>query len=202
MTGGAAMSETICGYVVVRQPDHVAPERIAPRLKIGNKTYRGLDRSPWEDLDQMYFDRKLPASLQSIRDVIEVTNRDLSGIKVLKSHQLAQEVLRHAGEASEIIAIWSRELEELKGAEPAGIDLTLLGFDCFAMGEWSVLRDGVYALPDHFTAFVLRLNEHGLSSSEDDCAAVFRTYIALSAKDIVEPLAANAVPMIVKIFAV
>jgi len=196
------MSEKICGYVVVHRLDRAATGKVAAKLRIGEKTYRGLDRLPWEDLERRYFDRRLPASLQPIYDMLKATNRDLSGIEILKSYSDAQEVLRFAGTTSEIIAIWSRELEELKGAEAANVDARFLGLDCLAIGEWSVLRDGVYAKPDQFAASVARLNEHGLLSSDHDCETAFRTYVALSREAIVEPLAADAVPMIVKIFAV
>ena len=129
-------------------------------------------------------------------------NRDLSGIDLLKNLEHAEEVLRLNPTTSEIIAIWSPELEDLKGAELAETDLRLLGLDCLAIGEWSVVLAGIYANPDHFSLFVDRLNAQGLLNSEKDCEALFQTYVALSEIDVVEALAANAKPMNVKIFAV
>jgi hypothetical protein len=195
------MREKICGYMVVRKPEYAKTGVLTPRPWIGPKTYRGLDRVPWEDLEIAWFDRRRRASILPLWQELDRLNRDLSGIRVFKNLRHAQEVLELASEKSEIIAIWSRELEEIKGAGPAEADLTLLGLDCMAIGEWSVVLGGIYAEPDHFAPFVERLNAQGLLSSEEDCEALFQSYVALSENDIVEPLAANAVPMSVRIFA-
>ncbi|MGJ4945914.1 hypothetical protein ACQR1W_35495 [Bradyrhizobium sp. HKCCYLS1011] len=65
-----------------------------------------------------------------------------------------------------------------------------------------MLLAGLFAKPDRFGSIVERLNEAGLLSAEDDCKTLFQTYVALSEIDVVEPLAANATPTNVRIFAV
>ena len=69
-------------------------------------------------------------------------------------------------------------------------------------GIAGLLLAGVYAEPDYFRWAVEGLNAHGLLATDDDCKAVFRKYVELSTKDIVEPLADEAIAMSVKVFAV
>ncbi|MGJ4945915.1 hypothetical protein ACQR1W_35500 [Bradyrhizobium sp. HKCCYLS1011] len=86
--------ERICGYVVVRKPDYATTEMLTPRLKIGHKVYRGLDRLPWEDFNHAYYDRRLPAAVQPVWQEFRRLNGDLSGIEILKSFGQAQDVLQ------------------------------------------------------------------------------------------------------------
>jgi hypothetical protein len=200
--------QRICGFLVVRKPDYAASERLSPNLRLDEKSYHGIDRLPWEDFALAYYDQKLSTPLLNVWKELKRSNSDLSGIEVLKSYERAKQVLALSAEKSETIAIWSPELEELKGATEAEVNLNYLGLDCLAKSkdkpmtvEWSVLLSGVYAEPSYFESAIDRLNDHGLLPSPQDCEAVFDRYVELSFKEIVEPLAKDAMPMSVKVFA-
>ena len=106
---------------------------------------------------------------------------DFSGLTLLKDYQNAKEVLRFSRKKSEIIAIWSPELEEIKGALHCDVDLDYLGIDCFAMGEWSVLLSGVYERPEYFPQTVAQLNHYVVLTAGAEFQAVFDRYIDLDA---------------------
>jgi len=192
--------DRICGYIVVRKPAYAQNDLLKPNLQIGEKVYQGVDRLRWEDLDFAYYDRSLPSSLLPIWQELDQDAADLSGLKLLKDYQRAKEVLRFSGERSEIIAIWSRELEQIKGALRCDVELNYLGVDCFAMGEWSILSSGVYARPEYFPGTIAQLNQNGLLTSDIECNEVFSRYVGLAASEIVEPLMERAKATDIRVF--
>jgi hypothetical protein len=195
------MIEKICGFAVVRKPEYATTDVLKPNLRAGGRTYRGIDRLRWEDFELAYYGGNLPTHLLSIWQDLRRDNNDFSGIHLLRQYEEAKQVLEFSGPSSEIIALWSPELAECKGTINSKIKLEYLGLDCVAIGEWSVLLDGVYFKPDSFARVVERLNDHGLLSSGEDCDEVFRQYVELSSKGVVEPLADNAKAMNVSVFA-
>ena len=180
--------QRICGFIVVRKPEWTATDSLNRNPQISGKDYYGVDRRRWEDFSLAYYDRRLPAALAPIWQDLEQENRDFSGVEVLKSYEQGRGVLDFSGDKSEMIAIWSGELAEIKGAIDTDIELEYLGVDCFSLGEWSVLCDGVFLRQEHFAETVPRLNQWGLLASEDECRRVFERYLQLSATEIVEPL--------------
>ncbi len=196
----------IVGFIVVRKPGLASTPDLSNVHELDGKLYHGVDRLPWEDLDAAYYDGNLRAELLSIRETLREESLDLSGFVILRDLAQARKVRDSWSSVSDIIAIWSRDLVQLKGVVRAEIDLDYLGLDCVGglefSNEWSVLSDGLYRAPEHFGSLRQRINAYGLLDSEDDCRAVFSRYVALSAQDIVEPLAESATPMIVKVFAV
>jgi hypothetical protein len=194
--------QKICGFIVVRKPEYASNGLIRPNLEVGGKTYHGIDRLRWEDLDLAYYERRLPAAVFPIWQALDRDTSDFSGVKLLKDFKKAKEVLCFSGDKSEIIAIYSAELEAIKGAAQCDIELEYLGIDCFSLGEWSVLLGGVYAKPAYFVEAARGLNKHGLLDSIDDCRAVFNRYVQLAMNEIVEPLMDGARATSVKVFAV
>jgi hypothetical protein len=164
-----------------------------------------MDRARWEEFERAYYDGQLPASLVPIWQLRKDENLDITGCAVLKSYEDALRILRFSGDKCEIIAFWSPELAEIKGAIRSEIELKYLGLDCLGFdeagfAEWSVLLAGPYAQPDRFASTIRRLNDSGLLTTGDDCDDLFRQYVALSAAEVVEPLADRSTPMHVKIF--
>jgi hypothetical protein len=68
--------ETICGFIVVRKPEYASADWIKPKLQIGDKTYRGMCRLPWEDLAQAYYNKRLTSSLLPIWQELGCGNVD------------------------------------------------------------------------------------------------------------------------------
>jgi hypothetical protein len=187
--------------MVVRKPEHAIGVFHEPNRKIGQKTYRGVDRLPWEDLKLAYYKGDLPTPLLPLWQELKLGSRDFTGLKLLTNYSDAVAVKNNWHEVSEIIALWSPELEQIKGGINCEIELIDIGLDCFCLGEWSVLLDGVYAQPEYFEWAVGRLNQHGLLSSDSDCSAIFDRYLELARTDIVEPLEDGAKATNIRVFA-
>jgi hypothetical protein len=199
MTNAALVN--ICGFLVVRRPSFAFTKLVRPKLTVGDKTYFGMDRFPWEDLDEAYYGKRLPSELLAIWKKLDRDSGFL-GIKLLRSYEEALEVLRFSGEKAEIIAVWSFELEKIKGATQCSAVLELRGIDCLCLGEWSILLSGAYLHPDKFPATVQKLNYWGLLSSDEDCDELILRYQALAADEVVEPLMTNPKFTNVRIFGV
>jgi hypothetical protein len=191
----------VAGFMVVRRPEYAKAVLHDPKNVIGQTIYRGIDRLAWEDLDEAYYNGTLTDDLLATWKTLRSPG-DLSGLRLSKDYVAASRVWERWNERSEIIAVWSPELEELKGSIAYEKELTYLGLDCFCLGEWSVLLHGVYRKPDEFGWVLERLNEHGLLDAESDCSAVFSRYLELSANEIVEPLMQGATIINVRVFAV
>jgi hypothetical protein len=181
----------ICGFQVVRKPAFASSPMEKPNLQLGEKNYYGVDRFPWEDLAVACYDERLPAALLSIWQELQRSSIGSFAPKCLEDYEQAKEVLRFSGPLSEIIAIWSPELEQIKGAADCAFALECLGIDCICLGEWSVIRDGVFARPDQFPETIPKLNPWGLLTSDSDCKELVDRYLELSATEIVEPLKDN-----------
>src|ERR1700731_1473087 len=178
--------ERVCGFVVVRKPEYAKNDLLKPKMRVGEKTYQGVDRLRWEDIDVAYYcDRhRLSSDMLSILQELDRDSADLSGLRVLKDYQKAKRVLEFSGEKSELIAVWSPELEQIKGASPCHVSLKYLGLDCVVIGEWSLILDGVYVKPECFPEAVLQLNEHGLLTSDAECNSVVTRYLELASSEI------------------
>src|SRR5262245_57542525 len=120
--------ERICGFVVVRKPEHVKAAMLTPNMWLGDKPYRGVDRLRWADLDVAYYDGRLPSDVSPIQQQLHRDTADFSGLKLLTDYQKA-EARGFSGEKSEIIAVWSPYLEDTKGTIPCDINLRYLGLD-------------------------------------------------------------------------
>jgi len=180
--------ERVCGFVVVRKPEYVKSDLLKPKIQIGEKNYRGVDRLRWEDIDVAYYDRRLPSDMLPIWRELHRDSTDFSGLPLLKDYQKAKSALEFSEEKSELIAVWSPELEQIKGASPCHVSLTYLGLDCFVIGEWSVILSGVYVRPERFPEAVSQLNEHGLLTSDTECNSILARYLDLALSEVVEPV--------------
>jgi hypothetical protein len=194
--------ERICGFIVVRKPEFATTAMLKPNLHAGGKTYHGIDRLRWEDFELAYYEARLPASLLPIWQKLDQDGNDLLGLPLLKDYQEASQVLRFSAPKSEMIAVWSPELERTKGSLTCEVALNYLGMDCVGLGEWSVLLSGPYERLEHFSETVAKLNVHGLLTADAECVAVFERYLSLAASELVEPLMEGARATNVKVFGV
>jgi hypothetical protein len=191
---------TISGFMVVRKPECQQAAFHNVRWRLGDKIYRGIDRLPWEDLDDAYYQGVLDGALLALRKRLEAENRDLTGIKTIKDYEAAREVWQAYQDKSEILAVWSPELAEVKGSFVYEGHLDYLGIDCTSPGEWSVLLSGVFAHPELFPLEADRLNAFGLLESEADCDAAFGHYMELASRGRVEPVRSDARPCRIRVF--
>jgi hypothetical protein len=194
-----AVLDAISGFLVVRKPEHANGMNFEPNLKIGDLLYRGIDRLSWEDLSLSYFRGDLPTSLATIWQELEQSGRKLWGLKVLKSYPDAVRVWEYWQNENEILAIRDSNSDISAGSR---ISLSYLGVDCVVLGEWSVLLNGPYARPEHFSEIVNRLNSNGLLDSENDSAALFKRYEELARSEVVEPIMSGARPTHIRVFSV
>jgi hypothetical protein len=180
-----------CGFVVVRTPKCAKAPYHQPNSEINSNYYNGIDRLQWEDLKQRYYSKKLPLSLHELHRQIKLQESELFGIQITRDYQLAERALKLNPEASEIIAIYSPELEGRFGVidgDTYRISLNHIGYDCFSIGEWSLILRGMFARPAEFSLLVNRLNRWGLFENCDDCRLLEVEYLELSRSEIVEPL--------------
>jgi hypothetical protein len=180
--------ERVCGFVVVRKPEYAKNDLLKPKMRVGEKTYQGVDRLRWEDIEVAFYDRCLPSEMLPIWQDLRRDSADFTGLYVLKDYQKAIRALEFSGEKSELIAVWSPELEQIKGASPCHVSLKYLGLDCVVIGEWSLILDGVYFKPECFPEAVSQLNEHGLLTSDAECNSVLTRYLDLASSEVVEPV--------------
>ena len=94
--------------------------------------------------------------------------------------------------ANELIAIRSEKLTEIKGAIDFDMStVSWIGYDVLILGDFSLLREGLFTLPSSFPGWEERLNESGLFSSRALVDEYIRAYEAASLKGAIEQLPAD-----------
>jgi len=201
------VSEKICGFMVVRKPEHATGAFQPQSYRLGETIYRGIERLPWEDLAVEHYAGTLSPALARFIETIKNENRDFTGLDVLRDHAAATAVWQAYSETTEIIALWSPQLSEIKGDFDYDGRVLWSAYDCWSLGEghlgeWCLLTEGLYLHPEHFLREAPLLNEFGLLDSPNDCEAVFRRYLELALKEIVEPLGPVPTLHAIKVLAV
>lgn len=187
------------GFVVVRlagmQDDsNLAESPIKPIRRIGNVLYSGVDRCRWCDVEDDYFRKMLPVHLRVQLESIRKLNDDASGINVCRDYRTALELLNYSNrsiERDELIVVSSNLLQGLKGTANEKVSVKWLGWDVFAMGEWSLLSEGVFLKPQLFPGWELKINEYGLLPDETGSMQLGSEYHVLSHRGLLEELGSN-----------
>ena len=173
-----------CGYLVVRKPsDNFDPQGRggfsdkAPKLN--DVYYAGIDRMPWFDLDEEYYANTLSTDIAAIRNKIRKTDTDFTGIKVCADFKDAEHILNYVNRSvsefrNEIISISSKSLNRSKGIVESNKTIIWYGYDIVALGNSSILIEGLFTRPDIFENYIKKLNCHGLF----DDLSVFDEYVA------------------------
>jgi len=190
----------MCGTMVVRKPEFAFTETFRINRTLGSKEYRGVDRLAWRDLDNLFYRNLLSKELVSKREELVRLNNDISGINLTFDIPFIEAVVALNPRESEAIGIWSKELSMMKGGKNLEIQYCLLGIDCVAIGEWSLIAAGIFCEPSEFSEFVPQLNENGLFDTQDRCLDLIAKYDQLSESEIVEPLAPTSIRSAVKIY--
>jgi len=187
--------------MVVRRPEHASAIFHNLNYALGERIYRGLDRLPWEDLDNDYYAGELPDHLQELRSQLELRNADFSGVRLLQGYSETEEIWQRYRDTCEIIAVSSPELSAMKGSVEYDGPLRYLGTDCFILGEWSVVLRGIFARPKYFTREVTALNRFGLFDAVGDFSELVERYVQFAYDGLIEPLGDQPTVSVVKVFA-
>ena len=190
----------MCGAMVVRKPEFAFTETFKINRTLGSKEYWGLDRLAWRDLDDLFYQNLLSKELACKREELVKSNNDISGINLTFDIPFIEAVVALNPRESEVIGIWSKELLMIKGEKNLEIQHSLLGTDCVAIGEWSLIAAGIFCEPSAFSEFLPLLNENGLLDTQDRCLDLTAKYDQLSDTEIVEPLAPTSIRSAVKIY--
>jgi hypothetical protein len=186
------------GFMVVRLP-HLNRDQAgrgvypAQPPALGTIHYGGLDRMPWFDIDEERYAGGLPANIgQAWQRIEEDNNDDFTGIKLSKDLDTAVALLNHSNHpepANELIVVRSAKLTEIKGAidfDESKVSWT--GYDVLLLGDFSLLRAGLFTSPASFPGWKERLNESGLFSSRASFDEYVRAYEAASLTGAIEQL--------------
>ena len=186
------------GFLVVRLP-HLNRDQAgrgvypAQPPVLGTIHYGGIDRMPWFDIDEDLYAGVLPANIRQARQLIEEGNNDdFTGIKLCKDLDTALALLKHSNRleaANELIVIRSEKLTEIKGAIDFDMSkVSWIGYDVLILGDFSLLREGLFTLPSSFPGWEELLNQSGLFSSRALFDEYVRAYKVASLKGAIEQL--------------
>lgn len=190
------------GLIVVRLPqfnyrDILGSRPTRTRIPVvGNIFYCGIDRQPWADvLDLDYFAKRTPQTIVQLAKEINNKNDDVTGIEVCQDIAVAHELLSYSNRHmnnNELVAVRATALNDFKGTMDTMLRVEWIGFDFVALGEWSLIANGMFMYPEDYSAWFERINRFGLF----DDAALLRDY-ALAYEEAVkadrsEPLAPSS----------
>lgn len=121
---------------------------------------------PWFDIDEHQYANALPEPILCARQLIRLDNDDLSGIEVCRDLDMAIMLLHYSNRsnnANELIAVRSDALTALKGEVVLDASqVEWLGYDVIALGQQSLLHDGLFAMPTAFPGWQEQINPYGL----------------------------------------
>lgn len=191
------MAEIITGYLIVRSPkynfdlDGRNYFRHEPPC-INQICYGGVDRMRWFEIEDSYHQHKLSSETKNLWEEIQKENRDFTGITICSSIRIAENLLKvsnHINQMNELIVIQSELLYDIKGKiEHELPSISWLGFDPVSLGNWSLLSEGVFAVPNSFQEWKNKLNEFGLFSNSEDATEYAEIYLRESKDGNVEEL--------------
>jgi|SRR3989338_8659854 len=170
-------------YLVVHKAVESPPAGSIP-------TYKGLDRSPWQCVDEAYYEGRMSPELVVLRQ--QSRNREVGNLSVgvVLSEQDAMDlasVCQDPVNTSEILVI------EPKGPVP-DIDQERLGlsgglgFDGYIDGYGSIILLGITTRPNLFEEFGGRLNGAGLFGTFVDLSDYLAIYNRVTASGNLEVL--------------
>jgi len=157
---------------------------------IGELCYSGIDRMAWFDLDEEFYKGTLPSAIQQLRQSLVASNDDFTGMKICKDLEMCKSLLEFSNlvePQNEFIVVRSPMLTDVKGAIEIDEDSYIwLGYDCVSLGNWSLLREGLFRSPGSFAEWATIVNEHGLLPSPTLVDDYVRLYAGAAATDQVE----------------
>jgi hypothetical protein len=158
-----------------------------------------MDRMQWYDIDELYYSEHPSEAIRQFATQLRQLNDDLTGIKLVQDLSLLRQAIRLLGDKvgiNEVIAIHSTALAGFKGQVTTDLPLSWLGYDIFSIGEFSLLRDGVYDSTGFPTEWRRKLNAKGLFDSLDECQSFSRVYLDWANNVAFEPIHPQTVDFI------
>jgi len=155
--------------------------------------YGGIDRMPWFDVDEQFYAGTLPEPILNARRLIQISDNNISGVKLCKELDVALMLLDNSNRfnnANELIAVRSEALARLKGVvalDPARVEWR--GYDVLALGQQSLLNDGLFVVPSAFPGWRARINNFGLLPTPDLVEPYTADYQAAATRGEVEDIA-------------
>ena len=190
-------TQKISGFLVVRKagidqdPEGRAFYGAQPSC-LGALCYGGIDRMPWFDLDEEFYAGTLPEGMALLRKSLELSNDDLTGIRLCKDWPTARALLEFDERArlvNEIVCLRSAKLAAIKGTLESDVPAVRWeGYDLVSLGNWSLLREGLFRSPASFPGWEKVLNESGLLPSPESAGEYLRLYEAAAGAGRVEEL--------------
>ena len=182
----------ICGYVVVQKPT-VSVHADIEGGAVVQKRYQGVDRSRWRVVIDSYYNGTLPTALVEVYEGIKFGSRHDIGFDLCQTLEGATSLVQFSNlqeEGNELIAVYSETLAKLRGTIVAERDaLQFLGYDVFALGEWSLLADGYFIAHSRFARWDTSININGLFADTSVIELYINDYMDAARNAIVEPLA-------------
>jgi len=196
----------ISGHIIVRKPiwNYDFLKRIPPfepRILPCGLVYRGMDRFPWYDISEAYFDNFLDDDIAKINKNLDDWEYHwlccIQDIHVAKkvcdfSNVFAQikyeSFIANSSCINEIIAVYSPYLHENCGLTSFSADeqYSLLGYDAIAIGEWSLIYGGLFDGVQHniekglcIVKWYSNLNKNGLFNTIEEAKIVERALAEL-----------------------
>jgi hypothetical protein len=182
------MSEVL-GYVVVRLPEFAAGFAYPATPPLELKIYRGVDRLPWEDLREVQGKPSGRApGLRSFYAEMQNNTGHILGIPYTENFEDARKLLSDSGAIqNEIIAVSHADsARKVESILPSG--WKFIGYDGFSIGEWSLIREGIFLHRKYFEVFEDNINVFGLFYSRHKLYEYCNIYIDLQEREVVEPI--------------
>ncbi|GAB4226128.1 MAG: hypothetical protein Tsb0021_01880 [Chlamydiales bacterium] len=163
----------INGYIVLHLPEkcrYFIEDKIGWRKKnlVSNSmTYRGVDRSQWEEVSYAFFYSDVSEEIKNIYKNIRKWSREfVNGTAITQNLEDAVKILKFSNhvypDSSEIIAIHSEVISSVQGEFEAGVGIYWIGYDLVGIGEWSMIEHGVIDFNPMFQKWKHHLNQYGL----------------------------------------
>lgn len=159
------------------------------RRELGGVHYGGCLRLPWAHLAYARHRGNLPASLRDA--YTEIQNcPNVTGLPLCFEEGLAKELLAWCNSqvpSYELLAIRCAAIERWFGRDCV-LDQPVrwLGFDVLAVGEWSMVADGLFTRPDYFAELLPHLNVDGLVATEAAARRLLELYLQGEVEGVVE----------------
>jgi len=168
--------------------------------RLNSYTYWGIDREEsWPEIEESYWTgRDLPDDLRrSYLSIIHDSN-DFIGLKVTRSFEKLEKIRNYLvgfKKRKDVDTIVIR-CKALGDREPFGVEHTglirWLGYEPFAIGEWSILLEGIIHGNHSMNHWLKWTNQYGLFDNADDCDRFKNEYKSLMETGRPEPIATDA----------